>query len=285
MKRLKTILLFFSMALAGHMTTNAQVDENAALPVPSQENNSKAYTVESLPISSTFGREKFVCNPDGILSQAIADSISSIMQLLEEDTKAQVLFVAVNAIEPADEQAFATSLGNKLGVGDTSNNGMVVLLVKELRAIYFAPGMGMEDVMTKGKCQSIQNRYMVSSFKDNDWDNGMLNGAVAISECLRGNSNGEQQSSSGGSMGWLGIVGVAALGYFLAKRNGQVCPKCGKKTFKRVKKEYFKEGETEKMRFTYKCSSCGHEAETVEDRYKNFGGGKFNKDAGAGTRF
>lgn len=172
------------MAFAGNLTAFAQEDENAALPAANPETQSKAYTVETLPITSSFGREKFVCNPDGVLSQAAADSISNIMQLLEEDTKAQVMFVAVNAIEPADEKEFATALGNKLGVGDTTNNGLVVLLVKDLRAIYFAPGMGLENVMN----------------------------------------------------------------------------------------------------FTYKCSSCGHEEETVEDRYKNFGGGKFNKDAGAGTR-
>lgn len=270
------------MALMGNVIAYADNESNSAV-----QTVNKAYTVETLPITSTFGRDKFVCNPDGILDAVTVDSIKSIMQLLEEDTHCQVLFVAVNAIQPADEKEFAVSLGNKLGVGDTTNNGLVVLLVKDLRAIYMATGLGMEKVMSSSKCKSIQERYMIGSFKNADWNGGMLKGAVAIDEFLRGGStkSNDQPSSSGGSMGWIGLAAAGILGYFLMKKGGRKCPKCEKKTFKLANKEYFMEGEKEKIRFTYKCSSCGHEEVVIEDRYKKFGGGKFDKDAGAGTRF
>lgn len=282
----KSIILVLSMALTCGMSVYAGEGANSSSSAISSGTSSHAYTVETLPIASIFGREKFVCNPDGILKQATVDSINNIMQLLEEDTDAQVLFVAVNAIEPADEEEFATALGNKLGVGDkTTNNGLVVLLVKELRAIHFATGIGMEKIMSNSECQSIQKKYMVKHFKKGDWDTGMQEGAVAISKHIRGEltSSDEKESSHKGLIGWLGIIGIAVLSYLII--DGSKCPRCKKKGFERVRKEYFKEGSTEKIRFIYKCPHCGYKKESVENRYKDFGGGKFKKGSGAGTKF
>ena len=74
-------------------------------------------------------RNRYVCNPDGILSQEAVDRIDAAFRTIEDSTGIQTLVAVVTDIDPDDCFEFAHQLGEKVGVGrSSSDNGLVILL-------------------------------------------------------------------------------------------------------------------------------------------------------------
>lgn len=150
--------------------------------------NATTYTVDDLPVKKG-GILKFVCNPDHVLDDSTENKINYMLQKLEDSTTVQVLVVAVDSIQPADVFRFSEDLGEKYGVGQKDkNNGLVVLLVTSLRQIRFSTGTGLEGDLPDAICKRIQSRYMVPYFKDNEWNEGMLQGVLATCDVLGGDT-------------------------------------------------------------------------------------------------
>lgn len=124
--------------------------------------NAKVYTVENLPVI-TSGVNKFVCNPDGLLSQPVVDDMCRMLQQLEDSTHVQVLVVAVDSISPQDDYRFAEDVGNHYGVGKKNiNSGLVILLARSMGAVRFVTGEGLEGDMPDAICKRIIELKMMS---------------------------------------------------------------------------------------------------------------------------
>ena len=245
------------------------------------------YRADEIPNVQRMDRRRYVSDPDGILSAGAVARIDSVCASLRERGLAQVAVVAVDDIAGGDTFSFAVELFRDWGVGSAkSNNGLGILLVKDLREIRFVTGGGLEGILPDALCKRIQLNYMLPAFRAGDYSAGMVAGVEAAATILEG---GEVDlSGDGGELpAWMifvivvgfivGPLGLVLVVYYARRR----CPKCHKFTLRQDSRQVLSVTQNYRLvEYTYVCSNCGavvrRRAKDLRD--DNFGGG-----AGGGT--
>lgn len=224
-------------------------------------------------------RNRYVCNPDGILSQEAVNRIDAIFRTIEDSTGIQTLVAVVTDIDPNDCFEFAHQLGETVGVGRSgSDNGLVILLSTGERCVQFATGYGIEGILTDALCKRIQVRYMNPHFADDEWDEGMVAGAEALKDILlKGDYDDEDDTDKIAVL--AGIITVIGMFLFVVgivlfiDRKSRKCPKCGKIALKQVGiSTISKQNGVKKELVTLKCSHCGFITSRNRTSYYSTGG-------------
>ena len=148
----------------------------------------EGYSVNDIVDVQTENRYRFVVNQDGILSSEAVATLDSLCYSLRHRGIAQVSIVALNNIGyPRDPHEFAMKLFSKWGVGNEErDNGLGILLVKDMHEIRFVTGYGLEGVLPDALCVRIQRQYMLPHFRNEDYSTGMVEGMRAIDQLLTG---------------------------------------------------------------------------------------------------
>ncbi|MCM1349375.1 MAG: TPM domain-containing protein [Firmicutes bacterium] len=152
---------------------------------------SRALEINEVPNVHLADSTQFVSNPRGILSQPCVDSLNVILHRTMMQTSAEVVVVALHDIpsgtQPID---FAVNLGQTWGVGKKDrDNGVVILLVTDLRKMSIAPGYGAEGVLPDAVCSRIIRNIAIPYFRNNDYDAGLLAATKAVCNILTNPSN------------------------------------------------------------------------------------------------
>ncbi len=246
------------------------------------------YRPEQIPNVQRMDRQRYVSDPDGILSAEAVARIDSVCASLRERGLAQVAVVAVDDIAGGDTFSFAVELFRGWGVGSAkSNNGLGILLVKELREIRFVTGGGLEGILPDALCKRIQTTYMLPAFRAGDYSAGMVAGIEAAATILEGGEVDLSGDSGDDLPAWMiflivfgfivGPLGLVLVVYFVRHR----CPQCHKFTLRQDSQRVLSVTQNYRLvEYTYVCSNCGavvkRQAKNLRD--DNFGGG-----AGGGT--
>lgn len=232
-----------------------------------------AYTPATVPNVQLQDYRQFVSNPDGILSQSSVDEINRMCLELKEKDIAQVVVLMLGAVDPDDLDLFAHTMLNRWGVGTKGkDNGLVISVVKEQRDIQFETGYGLEGVLPDALCKRIQMTYMVPYLRDNNWDQGVLEGVRAVYNVLMDNREelGALEATADDEIGFGEAIFMLlvfflpflfiALGVYLYRRKINTCPVCHTKGgLKLVKREVVnRTRSSETVQNTYKCRKCGH---------------------------
>lgn len=224
-------------------------------------------------------RNRYVCNPDGILSQSAVDRIDAAFRTIEDSTGIQSLIAVVTDIDPDDCFEFAHQLGETVGVGRSgSDNGLVILLSTGERCVQFATGYGIEGILTDALCKRIQVRYMNPHFADDEWDEGMVAGAEALKDILlKGDYDDEDDTDKIAVL--AGIITLIGMFLFVVgivlfiDRKSRKCPKCGKIALKQVSVSTIsKKNGVKKEAVTLKCTHCGFITSRERTSYYSTGG-------------
>lgn len=246
------------------------------------------YRPEQIPNVQRMDRQRYVSDPDGILSAEAVARIDSVCASLRERGLAQVAVVAVDDIAGGDTFSFAVELFRGWGVGSAkSNNGLGILLVKELREIRFVTGGGLEGILPDALCKRIQTTYMLPAFRAGNYSAGMVAGIEAAATILEGGEVDLSGDSGDDLPAWMiflivfgfivGPLGLVLVVYFVRHR----CPQCHKFTLRQDSQRVLNVTQNYRLvEYTYVCSNCGavvkRQAKNLRD--DNFGGG-----AGGGT--
>lgn len=224
-------------------------------------------------------RNRYVCNPDGILSQSAVDRIDAAFRTIEDSTGIQSLIAVVTDIDPDDCFEFAHQLGETVGVGRSgSDNGLVILLSTGERCVQFATGYGIEGILTDALCKRIQVRYMNPHFADDEWDEGMVAGAEALKDILlKGDYDDDDDTDKIAVL--AGIITLIGMFLFVVgivlfiDRKSRKCPKCGKIALKQVSVSTIsKKNGVKKEAVTLKCTHCGFITSRERTSYYSTGG-------------
>lgn len=134
------------------------------------------YTVEEIPNVHLRDSTKFVSNPDGILTAEGERRANELLHSLMANTTAEVVAVAVDDIEEgSDINDFATELFRAWGLGKKdTNNGGLLLIVKDRRQYVFRTGSGLEGLLPDGLAGSIMRAQMRPRFREGDYDGGTV---------------------------------------------------------------------------------------------------------------
>jgi uncharacterized protein len=149
----------------------------------------QSYTVETVPNVKTTDGLAYTANPDGLLKAETVMVLDSLCKAIEDSTTAEVAVVVLNSIGQEEPKSFATNLFAHWGLGKAGkDNGLLVLVVMDQRAIEFETGYGMESVLTDAGCYAIQQDYMIPRFREENPDQGMIDALVVIQQMLYGNA-------------------------------------------------------------------------------------------------
>lgn len=235
--------------------------------------------VEDIPNVQQTDRRRYVSNPDGILSAATVMRLDTLCASLRTRGLAQVAIVAVDDIEGGDTFSFAIDLFDRWGVGGPkSNNGLGILLVRDLREIRFVTGGGIEGVLPDALCKRIQMQYMLPAFRSGDYDAGMLAGVSAAAQLLEG-ADPDLDTGDGGGADWLFVcaffillLAVGLWRHYASRR----CPRCHRFALQLDNRQVVHSSLTyREVETTYVCRHCGEvvRRRTRQSRGNGFGGG------------
>jgi uncharacterized protein len=236
-------------------------------------------------------RDRYTSNPDGILSDQAVTRIDAAFRTVEDSTGVQTLVAVVGDIDPDDCFEFTHQLAEKVGVGrSSSNNGLVIMLSTGERCVQFATGYGIEGVLPDAICKRVQERYMNPHFANDEWDEGMIAGAEALKEILlKGeyyDDDGDDSDATGVLYVFLGIM-LLIIGLVVAVyRKSRKCPKCGKIALKQVSiSTISKHNGVKKELLTFKCSHCGFITSRNRTSYYSTGTGSHGSGPHIGGSF
>ena len=239
----------------------------------------KVYRPSDIRPVHLMDRDRYVCNPDGILSQKAVDRIDAAFRTIEDSTGIQTLVAVVEDINPSDCFEFAHQLGETVGVGrSSSDNGLVILLSTGERCVQFATGYGIEGVLPDALCKRVQVMYMNPHFADDEWDEGMIAGAEALKDILlKGEYDDDDDTDK-----FAVLAGILlTIGMFLfvvglvmyIDRKSRKCPKCGKVALKQVGiSTISKQNGVKKEMISLKCTHCGFITSRTRTSYYSTGG-------------
>ncbi|MES2448174.1 MAG: TPM domain-containing protein [Bacteroidota bacterium] len=144
----------------------------------------KFYTVDQIPNPKTNGQDYFVSNPDGIFSNVSA--IDEKLIQLEKETKVEFAIVFVKDFEEDQEDfEFAKAIFDEWGIGKAgSNNGLLLFIAADRRKYRFISGDGVEGLLPDIVLKQIGERNLVPAFKENLYDDGILNAIDEVSNKL-----------------------------------------------------------------------------------------------------
>ena len=220
MKRLSFLLLFFALV------SNAFAQGS--------------WTVSTVPNTRLQDNGIHVSDPDDYLSDTAEMTINTALCSIRDT--ADVFVVLLGSIGSEEPKRFATSLFNRWGIGDAGrDNGVLLLVVEDQRALEFETGYGAEVVLTDARCARIFNKTIAPYFRNGDYEGGFCAGVAEIVEIYGGevperlmtflpvmsNDSGSSNESDFEDMGALTIfvfllimgMPVVAVVYWMKKRN------------------------------------------------------------------
>ena len=126
--------------------------------------------------------ERFYINDYAdILSQDTEDYIYEHSVALFEATTAQIVVVTVPNLEGRDLESYSIDLARSFNIGNSEkDNGLLILLSIEERKSRIEVGSGLEGDLNDAKTGRIQDEYMIPYYKNDNFDEGMLNGYKAF---------------------------------------------------------------------------------------------------------
>lgn len=241
-----------------------------------------SYNPDNLPIPYLHDRSKHVVNPDHILSASTVARMDSMLYSLEQEKGVQSLVIVVENIDGGDCYDFAITLGNKYGVGNQQNTGLIILLATKDRCYQILTGEGLEGTLPDAICRRIENRQMVPFLKAEQWDEAMLNTTEAVCKVIHGdmsliNTTSDEQSGNDFPAIFIFIglfFGIMLISWYKNKKKN-TCPYCGKSNIYRIDNQVT----IDRIQFiehhkeTFKCSHCGRTFTRTHDEPWDNGSG------------
>jgi len=143
------------------------------------------YTVQTVPNPRLTDAQAYVANPDGIISADCVSDLTQISQILYEQTGVELVYVIVNSIGYESAFDFSLDLFNTWGIGDKERNrGVLVFVSMEYHDIQIRTGDGVEGLLPDAICSSVVWGDMVPEFRNENYERGLIKGAVTIYETL-----------------------------------------------------------------------------------------------------
>jgi uncharacterized protein len=119
---------------------------------------------------------------ENILTSSEEEELSAEIKRFAKQTGNQIAIVTVDSIAPfTNMKDYATSLGNKWGVGQKGkNNGLLIVLSSKLRQTRITTGLGTEKILTDQICQKIIDEKMIPQLGNGNYFKGLQEGLTAL---------------------------------------------------------------------------------------------------------
>ena len=143
------------------------------------------YSVKGISFPDKPAFEKFVVDRANFIGTEAEASINEISQSLLRQVKIPIFVVTITSLSKHDANSYsvedyARNLFDHWGIGYKDHNyGILLLISKEDRKARIE--LGAEWGRTQDhKMQKIMDRVIIPKFKENDFENGILEGVIAL---------------------------------------------------------------------------------------------------------
>ncbi len=124
-----------------------------------------------------------------VIDPNMESQITGLIQEVEQKTSAEIAIVTVPALEEGDIETMAVELYRKWGIGKKGkDNGVLILMSVQDRAVRIEVGYGLEAILPDGKCGEIIREEMIPYFKEGQYGNGIAAGAINIAGIIAQNA-------------------------------------------------------------------------------------------------
>lgn len=131
--------------------------------------------------------QRLVVDQTGTLTADQKEALERKLVAYDDSTSNQIAIVIIESTGDYDIAEFATALGRKWGIGNKkNNNGVLLLVAKQDRTVFIAPGYGLEGALPDITCKQIISDVIVPSFKGNDFFRGLDEGTNVIMKAAAG---------------------------------------------------------------------------------------------------
>lgn len=155
-------------------------------------------TIYSKNISASLRVEKptsdfYVLDKADILSENTKKEIIEKNKYLFNKYGAQIVVVTLPSLNGENLEEYANTLFNEWKIGDSDkNNGILILLAMDKHQFRMEVGTGLGEFLPDGKAGRIRDNYFFPSFKENKYDEGILNGFNKLSELIENYYEGKE---------------------------------------------------------------------------------------------
>ncbi len=161
----------------------------ALLLLVSWQLNAQVYTIDDVPNVHLQDANAYVSDSEGKLSEECINELNSNLRFFDDSLGVQCAIIVLPEIDD-EAYTFAHDLLNKWGVGDAeTDRGLVILLVYgygegSQRDIYIGTGYGLEGDLPDAFCKHVQDETMLPFFREERFDEGLLEGVMHIERLL-----------------------------------------------------------------------------------------------------
>lgn len=141
-------------------------------------------SVASTPQPPAMPRD-YVTDLAAVLNPEVKYRLNATLQELERKTSAQVLVLTVDTLDgrSIEEFAFDTKEKWKLGQKGKDNGALIAIAVKD-RKYRFEIGYGLEAILPDSLVGTIGREYFVPFFRKGDYNTGISNAALAVTQVI-----------------------------------------------------------------------------------------------------
>lgn len=142
--------------------------------------------IKDIPNVQLSDSTQFVSDPFNLLKPETRNRLNQALQQLRAQTTAEVAVVMIDAVpSDTDVETFATDLFGAWGLGQKDvDNGVLVLVSRDDRAVTIRTGRGIEGVLPDITCGRIIRERMLPAFKTGAYDAGLTAGVADIARIL-----------------------------------------------------------------------------------------------------
>lgn len=125
--------------------------------------------------------EFYVNDYANILSSETEEYILNRSIALNNIDGTQIVVVTVPNLEGMSLEDYSLTLARNFKIGSSKkDNGLLLLLALEEREFRVEVGAGLEGILPDGKTGRFQDEYIIPYLRDNNWNEGIINGYDAF---------------------------------------------------------------------------------------------------------
>lgn len=167
-----------------------------------------------LPVPALQGR---VVDTASMLSPGAIKQIESTLTSFETEDSTQIVILTIDSLQGESLEEFSLKVAEKWQIGQKGfDNGALLLIAKNDRKLRIEVGYGLEGSLTDLVAGRIIRDIITPQFRNGNFDQGIINGVLAMIESVRGefNSSTPPPESNNKSNEFSGILIFILFAFF-----------------------------------------------------------------------
>lgn len=161
-----------------------------------------------------------VVDEAGLLDDSSKAALETKLAEYENGTTNQVVIVTLKSLQGREIEEYGYQLGRHWGIGQKDkNNGVLFIVAPNERAVRIEVGYGLEGILTDANSSLIINQIVLPQFKQQNYQQGILDGTNAILSVLGGESLAVTEQVQGVDIGAIVFIILMIILFIMRSRS------------------------------------------------------------------